>query len=114
MFPLLLQLKQGPLVIDQPEDNLDNRHIASKISPVITRDKAKRQIIMTSHNANLLVLSDPENVVVYEGTGVTGVIVEQGFLATRESKVTKHVLDILDGGEKALEMRYAKYGGRAA
>jgi hypothetical protein len=114
MFPLLLQLKQGPLVIDQPEDNLDNRHIASKISPVITRDKAKRQIIMTSHNANLLVLSDPENVVVYEGTGVTGVIVEQGFLATRESKVTKHVLDILDGGEKALEMRYAKYGGRVA
>lgn len=114
MFPLLLQLKQGPLVIDQPEDNLDNRHIASKISPVIARDKVKRQIIMTSHNANLLVLSDPENVVVYEGTGVTGVIVEQGFLATRESKVTKHVLDILDGGEKALEMRYAKYGGRVA
>lgn len=112
MFPLLLKLKQGPLVIDQPEDNLDNRHIAGKISPVIASDKAQRQIIMTSHNANLLVLSDPENVVVYEGNGSIGEIIEQGFLATRESPVTKHVLDILDGGEKALEMRYAKYGSK--
>lgn len=110
MFPLLLKLRQGPLVIDQPEDNLDNRHIAGKISPVIASDKAHRQIIMTSHNANLLVLSDPENVVVFDGNGEQGLIVEQGFLATRESPVTKHVLDILDGGEKALEMRYAKYG----
>ena len=110
MFPLLLKLRQGPLVIDQPEDNLDNRHIAGKISPVIASDKARRQIIMTSHNANLLVLSDPENVVVFDGNGEQGLIVEQGFLATRESPVTKHVLDILDGGEKALEMRYAKYG----
>lgn len=112
MFPLLLQLKQGPLVIDQPEDNLDNRHIASKISPIIARDKAHRQIVMTSHNANLLVLSDPDNVVVFEGNGTVGEIVAQGFLATRESIVTTFVLDILDGGEKALEMRYAKYGRR--
>lgn len=65
---------------------------------------------MTSHNANLLVLSDPENVVVFDGNGSNGLIVEQGFLASRQSAVTKHVLDILDGGEKALEMRYAKYG----
>lgn len=110
MFPLLLKLRQGPLVIDQPEDNLDNRHIAAKISPIVSSDKALRQIIMTSHNANLLVLSDPENVVVFEGNGTQGLIVEQGFLATRTSPVTKHVLDILDGGERALEMRYAKYG----
>lgn len=110
MFPLLLKLRQGPLVIDQPEDNLDNRHIAGKISPIVASDKAHRQIIMTSHNANLLVLSDPENVVVFDGNGTNGLIVEQGFLATRKSPVTKYVLDILDGGEKALEMRYAKYG----
>jgi hypothetical protein len=110
MFPLLLKLKQGPLVIDQPEDNLDNRHIAAKVSPTISADKAYRQIVMTSHNANLLVLSDPENVVVFEGFGEAGAVIEQGFLATRRSPVTQHVLDILDGGERALEMRYAKYG----
>lgn len=112
MFPLLLKLKQGPLVIDQPEDNLDNRHIAAKVSPTISADKIHRQIVMTSHNANLLVLSDPENVVVFEGYGDRGEVIEQGFLATRRSPVTQHVLDILDGGERALEMRYAKYGRR--
>ena len=46
--------------------------------------------------------------------GLKSTVVEQGFLATRKSKVTKQVLDILDGGEKALEMRYTKYGGRVA
>lgn len=110
MFPILLKLKYGPLVIDQPEDNLDNRHIASIVSPAITVDKAERQMIMTSHNANLLVLSDPESVVVFEGEGNTGKVVAQGYLATRESLVTQYVLDILDGGERALELRYAKYG----
>jgi predicted ATPase len=114
MFPLLLRLKQGPLVLDQPEDNLDNRHIATKVSPSIATDKAGRQIVMTSHNANLLVLSDPESVVVFEGYGDYGAVVEQGFLATRQSPVTQHVLDILDGGERALELRYAKYGKGAA
>jgi hypothetical protein len=110
MFPLLLKLRQGPLVIDQPEDNLDNRHIAGKISPVIADDKKTRQIMMTSHNANLLVLSDPENIVVYEGRGAVGEVIEQGFLGRRESAVTRYVLDILDGGEKALAMRNARYG----
>jgi len=110
MFPILLKLRYGPLVIDQPEDNLDNRHIASIVSPAIATDKADRQMIMTSHNANLLVLSDPENVVVFEGQGNMGHIIAQGFLASRESAVTQHVLDILDGGERALELRYAKYG----
>jgi hypothetical protein len=110
MFPILLRLKDGPLVIDQPEDNLDNRHIASKISPAVTTDKRTRQIIMTSHNANLLVLSDPENVVVFEGKGAVGEIIEQGFLGSKTSAVTKHVLDILDGGERALALRNARYG----
>lgn len=114
MFPLLLRLKQGPLVLDQPEDNLDNRHIATKVSPSIASDKAERQIVMTSHNANLLVLSDPENVAVFEGFGDHGEVIEQGFLATRRSPVTQYVLEILDGGERALELRYAKYGKGSA
>lgn len=112
MFPLLLKLRQGPLVIDQPEDNLDNRHIATKICPVISTEKCVRQMIMTSHNANLLVLSDPENVVVFEGLGKTAKVLAQGYLGSRESDVTRHVLDILDGGQTALERRYARYGKR--
>jgi hypothetical protein len=97
-------------VVDQPEDNLDNRHIASSISPVLVDDKRARQVMFTSHNANLVVLTDPELIVTFESNGSTGWIEEQGFLATPQSAITKHVVQILDGGEKALELRQRKYG----
>ena len=51
IFPLLLKLQKGPLVVDQPEDNLDNRHIADSIAPALLEDKLERQIAFTSHNA---------------------------------------------------------------
>jgi predicted ATPase len=109
-FPILLRLQQGPLVVDQPEDNLDNRHIASRIAPILLDDKRSRQIILTSHNANLVVLSDPECIFVFEGVGAEGRLLACGFLATRNSEVARPVLEILDGGEKALDLRYQKYG----
>lgn len=110
MFPVLLKQQAGPLVIDQPEDNLDNRHIASSIGPVLLADKRLRQVMFTSHNANLVVLSDPELIISFESDGSRGFIQEQGFLATPASPITGHVLEILDGGERALELRQRKYG----
>jgi hypothetical protein len=110
IFPLLLKLRAGPLIVDQPEDNLDNRHIANSIAPALLEDKKSRQVLFTSHNANLVVLSDPELIVTFESTGSEGKVEEQGFLATRDSRITRHVLEILDGGERALELRYKKYG----
>ena len=70
-------------------------------------------MVFTSHNANLVVLSDPETIVSFEGDGTNGRIECQGFLATRDSAITNHVLEILDGGERALDLRIKKYG-RAA
>ena len=110
IFPVLLKQQAGPLVVDQPEDNLDNRHIASSISPVLLNDKRVRQVLFTSHNANLVVLTDPELIVTFESDGSTGRIEEQGFLATPRSAITRHVVEILDGGERALELRQRKYG----
>jgi hypothetical protein len=109
IFPILLKQQSGPLVVDQPEDNLDNRHIAAAIAPVVVQDKKARQIMFTSHNANLVVLSDPELIVTFESDGSRGRIEEQGFLATPVSPITKHVVDILDGGEQALALRRRKY-----
>jgi energy-coupling factor transporter ATP-binding protein EcfA2 len=109
IFPILLKQQAGPLVVDQPEDNLDNRHIASSISPVLLDDKRSRQIMFTSHNANLVVLSDPELIITFESDGASGRIEEHGFLGTYKSPITKHVLDILDGGERALDLRQRKY-----
>jgi energy-coupling factor transporter ATP-binding protein EcfA2 len=110
VFPILLKLGQGALVIDQPEDNLDNRHIATSIAPALLTDKKSRQMLLTSHNANLVVLSDAESIMLFESDGTRGWLREQGFLATKWSPITKHVVDVLDGGDKALERRALKYG----
>ena len=110
IFPLLLELQEGPLVVDQPEDNMDNRHIADSISPALLKDKKSRQIVFTSHNANLVVLTDAEHIVMFEGTGSKGVIHARGFLCTSQSRICSEVISILDGGEKALKQRHQKYG----
>ncbi|MDE3259830.1 MAG: AAA family ATPase [Gemmatimonadota bacterium] len=110
VFPLLLKLQEGPLIVDQPEDNLDNRHIAESIAPALLEDKRSRQIAFTSHNANLVVLADVEQIVMFEGRGSTGVIEARGFLCNSASVITPMVIAILDGGDTALKLRYQKYG----
>ena len=110
VFPLLLRLQEGPLIVDQPEDNLDNRHISETVAPALLLDKRTRQIAFTSHNANLVVLADCEQIVMFEGMGSTGKIEKRGFLCTSGSRITRMVVDILDGGDKALKLRYQKYG----
>lgn len=110
VFPMLLRIPGGPLIIDQPEDNLDNRHIASSIAPALVEDKRRRQLVFTSHNANLVVLSDAESIVMFESDGATGRLEQQGFFAGRDSIIAAHVMDVLDGGEAALKLRALKYG----
>jgi energy-coupling factor transporter ATP-binding protein EcfA2 len=110
IFPMLLRLDQGPLIVDQPEDNLDNRHIANIIAPALLQDKRRRQMIFTSHNANLVVLSDAESIIMFESDGTTGKVEAQGFFSMRTSPIGKHVIDVLDGGEAALKLRALKYG----
>lgn len=110
IFPILLNLDYGSLIIDQPEDNLDNRHIAGAIAPALLENKRSRQMIFTSHNANLVVLSDAECITLFESDGSQGRCQEQGFFSTPTSKIANHVMEVLDGGEKALKLRALKYG----
>ena len=110
VFPLLLKMREGPLIVDQPEDNLDNRHIADVIAPALLQDKKARQIAFTSHNANLVVLTDSEQIVMFEASGSEGSVHERGYLCTSRSAITPEVIAILDGGQRALELRYQKYG----
>ena len=110
VFPLLLKLQEGPLIVDQPEDNLDNRHIADAIAPALIEDKKSRQIAFTSHNANLVVLTDAEQIAMFESDGATGSASARGFLCMSGSLITQHVIAILDGGREALRLRYKKYG----
>jgi hypothetical protein len=110
VFPLLLRLQEGPLIVDQPEDNLDNRHIADVIAPALREDKKARQIAFTSHNANLVVLTDAEHIATFESNGSAGRIERRGFLCASHSEIAKDVIAILDGGTRALQLRYRKYG----
>ena len=112
VFPLLLRNTKAPLVIDQPEDNLDNRHIADVIAPDLLTRKVKQQFLVTSHNANLVVLADADLVIHVDSDGARCSFPQTGFLACATSKVKQSVLDVLDGGEAALAARQRKYAGR--
>lgn len=110
VFPLLLRNTRGPLVIDQPEDNLDNRYIADIIGPELLRKKRGQQYLVTSHNANLVVLTDADLIVHIDSDGTLAAFPAAGFLACPGSSVKASVLDVLDGGEAALLARQMKYG----
>lgn len=110
IFPLLLRNSRGPLVIDQPEDNLDNRYIADNIGPDLLRKKQGQQYLVTSHNANLVVLADADLIVHVDSDGTRAEFPASGFLAWAKSSIKESVLGVLDGGEAALLARQKKYG----
>ncbi len=110
VFPLLLRNSRGPLVIDQPEDNLDNRYIADTIGPDLLNKKRGQQYLVTSHNANLVVLTDADLIVHIDSDGTHAEFPAVGFLAWKRSVIKEAVLGVLDGGEAALLARQKKYG----
>ena len=106
---LLLLDSQAPLIIDQPEDDLDNRFIADTIVPLIKKEKFNRQIIFTTHNANIPVLGDAELII-----GMPSNIEDGNKKLTMGSldseNVRKMVEEVLEGGKQAFERRREKYG----
>lgn len=111
LLKVLLRESAGPLIIDQPEDDLDNRVIWD-IAETIWKAKESRQLIFSSHNANLVVNGDAELVVQFnycdESNRTKGTIETQGSIDVRE--VREAITDVMEGGEKAFRLRYAKYG----
>jgi len=112
---LLLLLKQGagPLIIDQPEDDLDNRFINADIVPRL-REKTGRQIIFSSHNANIPVLGDADQLVVLQaednGTEVAGHIADGGLGSIDHPELERWVEELLEGGREAFNSRRYMYG----
>lgn len=109
---VLLLDSETPLVIDQPEDDLDNRFIADTIIPTLRREKRKRQFIFATHNANLPVLGDAELIVALEPSGgeSPSEIKDDHLGAIDTASVKLLVEQILEGGQQAFETRRAKYG----
>ncbi|MFP4514742.1 MAG: TrlF family AAA-like ATPase [Parcubacteria group bacterium] len=92
-------------IIDQPEDNLDNNFIMNELVPLIRKAKQSRQIIMSTHNANLVVNADAEQII------VARLDQELDYLAgsIENPEINKNIRDILEGGEEAFRQRERKY-----
>lgn len=104
---LLLAHGEGPLVIDQPEDELDSSFVFQELIPMLRSVKAGRQIIMATHNANLPVNGDAELVMALEARNGRGAQLACGGLDRKH--VSDAVLDIMEGSELAFRRRYEKY-----
>jgi hypothetical protein len=109
---ILFLESEAPLVIDQPEDDLDNRFITETIIPNLRREKRQRQFIFATHNANLPVLGDAELIVALEpGSDETPAEIKDDHLGAIDTASVKWLVEqILEGGQQAFEMRRAKYG----
>ena len=123
--------KKCPILIDQPEDSLDNRAIYKELVAYIKEKKKERQIILVSHNSNVVVSADAENIIVANQDGVNNQNENRvkfqytnGALENTKQRdetsayilssqgIREHICDILEGGRVAFEKRERKYGFR--
>jgi hypothetical protein len=112
ILTLLLARGGGPILIDQPEDELDSSFLFEQLVPLLRKIKNERQVILVTHNPNIPVNADAELVYALsaeavEGGGVRGIVRAQGGL-DREG-VKRAVLDIMEGSELAFRKRREKY-----
>lgn len=107
---LLLAQDDGILVLDQPEDDLDNHFIYSGIVRKMRELKGKRQIVVGTHNANIPVLGDAEQIVCLDADGKRGSVLTDGTGSIDNRVVRTHVEKILEGGKEAFAKRSFLYG----
>ena len=107
---LLLLNNPDPLIMDQPEDNLDNAFIAERIVKELRSEKTERQFLFATHNANIPVFGDAEWIGVCTAAGDRAEMPSdmQGSIDVRE--IRDHGADILEGGREAFTQRREKYG----
>jgi len=105
ILPILLLESDNPLLVDQPEDNLDNRYIYDTVVNAIHRVKQRRQIILITHNPNIPVLGEASAVYVLTSDG------EHSRLANRGSvdDCKTEIIDLLEGGKEAFVRRKQRY-----
>jgi ABC-type lipoprotein export system ATPase subunit/histidinol phosphatase-like PHP family hydrolase len=106
ILSFLLAHGSEPLLMDQPEDDLDNALVSELVVTQLRNNKSRRQLIVITHNANIVVNGDAELVMPMEFVG--GQIVNNTSGGLQERSVRKKVCEIMEGGEKAFEQRYKR------
>jgi hypothetical protein len=110
LLTVILQMGSEPLLLDQPEDDLENKLIRRLAVETLRSIKNRRQLIVATHNANIVVTSGAENIVVLEHGKSAPVIGAEGTL--QASAVRDEVCEILEGGEDAIRTRYLRLVGQ--
>lgn len=116
LLTLYLALDQSdtrPLIIDQPEENLDPRSVFSDLVPFFRDASLRRQVIMVTHNANLVVNTDSDQVIVAhaERQSPVGLPTIRYFAgALEDASIRTEVCRLLEGGEEAFKKRGRRYG----
>lgn len=105
ILPILLMDSENPLLIDQPEDNLDNRFVYETIVDSISKVKKKRQLLFVTHNPNIPVLGEADKVIVLESDGTNAKMVNQGTV----DHCKANIVTLLEGGEDAFNRRKVRY-----
>lgn len=109
VFYLVLDKDNKPLILDQPEDNLDNQSVAEILVPYIKRAKKLRQIIMITHNPNLAIVADAEQIIYMNIDKENNYAVSCDSGGIEDKVMNNHIVDILEGKMKAFENRRLKY-----
>lgn len=108
IFYLALSKDERPLIIDQPEDNLDNQSVFCKLVKCIKEAKQQRQVIIVTHNPNIAVACDSEQIIFCSMDKKTcHISYEAGSI--ENPSIKKHVVDVLEGTMPAFDLRKQKY-----
>ena len=108
MLAFLLAHGEEPLVLDQPEDDLDNHLIYDLVVRQIRENKLRRQIIVVTHNPNVVVNGDAEMLHVLDFRAGQCTVVRSGSL--QEEAIREEVCRVMEGGREAFERRYRRLG----
>jgi hypothetical protein len=107
---LLLGASDAPLIVDQPEDDLDNNFVYKGIVRNLRTLKGRRQVITSTHNANVPVLGDAELIIALESDGQHGKPAPEGVGSLDDRAIRALVENILEGGPAAFNARHHLYG----
>lgn len=106
LLAFILSYGDEPLILDQPEDDLDNHLIYELIVTQLREIKERRQVLVVTHNANIVVNGDAENIIALDVRSGQTQIAAQGGL--QELSIRDEICKVMEGGKEAFEQRYRR------
>jgi hypothetical protein len=109
IFYLLIDQRNVPLLIDQPEENLDNQTVYELLVPCIKEARTRRQVVLVTHNPNLAVVCDADQIIHCHIDKIAGNKVTYECGALESPVMNQHSVDVLEGTKPAFTQRESKY-----